>query len=77
MPPHQPPSAYLIPVSTLTYGGVWVEGAQTASALHFAQTVRARFGWDVAGAVLPANVAAPHGCDFGGHYRWLIRRYSS
>ncbi len=68
-----PPDAYLIAVSTLTYSGVWVEGAQTDAALRSAQAVRARFGWDTAGAVIPADQPAAAGCECVGDYRWLLR----
>ena len=66
-----PDDAFLLTVSTLTYSGVWIEGEQSAAALRCAQAVRARFGWDTAGAVMPAHHPAPQDYDFVGEYRWL------
>jgi len=54
-----PPDAYLIPVITLGYRGVWIEGQPDEAVFRAARTIRARHGWDSAGAVLPlADVAA-------------------
>lgn len=47
-----PPGAHLVPVVTLTYRGVWIEGALTAEAFAAARDLRARCGWDVAGSVI-------------------------
>ncbi len=68
-----PEDAYLIPVSTLTYGGVWVEGVQSAEALRAAQRARTRYGWDFAGAVIPVRTLAmaETGYALVGEYRWL------
>ena len=76
-----PPDAHLIPVQTLGYAGVWVEGVISPAALNAAQSVRARFGWDVAGCVIPLedtaalNHAAQASYDPVGDYRWWIRPY--
>jgi ribosomal protein S18 acetylase RimI-like enzyme len=68
------PLGFLIPVSTLTYSGVWVEGQQSQEVLRCAQKVRTKYGWDVAGAVMNAEVPAPDGYERAGRYRWLILR---
>ncbi len=66
-----PADAFLLSVSTLTYSGVWIEGEQSAAALRCAQAIRTRFGWDTAGAVIPAYHPAPQGYVLAGQYRWL------
>ncbi len=68
-----PTEAYLISVSTLTYSGVWVEGAASAEALRAAQAIRARYGWSVAGAVLEAGTTVPDEFEWVGRYRWITR----
>lgn len=71
--PIAPPGAHLISVTTLTYSGVWVEGRLSFQALRCAQAARTRFGWDVAGAVIPEGMVAAQqaGYDGVGRYRWL------
>lgn len=68
-----PPTAHLVAVSTLTYSGVWIEGEQSTASLRCGQSVRARYGWDVAGAVIPAgtHTAETHGYEIAGQYHWL------
>ena len=81
-----PPDAYLIPVITLGYRGVWIEGRPDEAVFRAARTIRARHGWDSAGAVLPlaevaANAAArqagftPLGDPPSGGWAWWRRRY--
>lgn len=73
-----PAAAHLVPVVTLNYSGLWIEGQLSAAALTTAQTVCARHGWDVAGAMIPAAQAAtiPTALDLGfqriGAYRQWI-----
>ena len=69
-----PASAHLLPVSTLTYTGLWIEGEPSLEALRCAQAVRTRYRWDVAGVVLRAandTAAQAAGYDLVGEYRWL------
>ncbi len=76
-----PPEAHLVPVQTLSYQGVWVEGALTPGAFAAAGDVRARFGWDVAGAVIPLGqaeaLAAAEAAGYRavGAYTWWTRVY--
>ncbi len=44
---------HLIPVSTLNYRGVWVEGELKAVAFMLGQAMRTQHHWDIAGAVIP------------------------
>ncbi|MEP7293203.1 MAG: GNAT family N-acetyltransferase [Chloroflexota bacterium] len=69
-----PPDAYLISVCTLTYSGIWIEGDHSLSALRYAQAVRTRYGWDVAGALAPAESAMPDGFALAGQYLHLRRK---
>lgn len=64
---------HFVSVSTLTYGGIWIEGAQTPESLRGAQAIRTRYGWDVAGAVIPTGTHAAEslGYEIAGQYRWL------
>ncbi len=70
------PDGYLIPVSTLNYRGLWVEGVWSDGAFRYAQTVQARHQYDAAGAVLPLDhreaVAAAERASFVqvGIYQW-------
>lgn len=68
-----PPDAYLLSVETLTYSGIWIEGVQSSEALRCARCVRTRFGWDVAGAVMPitSRQVLPEGYESVGDYCWL------
>ncbi len=76
-----PEDAHLIPVQTLTYQGVWVEGALRAEAFAAAQGVRARHGWDAAGSVIPLaqpaalEAASAAGYAPAGDYAWWTRPY--
>jgi ribosomal protein S18 acetylase RimI-like enzyme len=69
----EPPGAHLVSVATLTYGGVWVEGKVSFEALRCAQRARTRYGWDVAGTVIPEETieAERVGYERVGRYRWL------
>lgn len=67
---------HLIPVSTLNYRGVWLEGQIDAAGLRLAQAIRNRHQWDVAGGVLslnqPDTIAAAEACGYFrvGDYAW-------
>lgn len=71
-----PPDAHLIPVTTLNYRGLWVEGNRSAAALGAARAIRARHGWDVVGTVIPLanadalSAAAAVGYATVGDYAW-------
>lgn len=74
-----PPGAHLIPVVTLNYRGVWVEGALSVDAFRAARAMRARHGWDTAGAVIRLDNAAgleaalEAGFMAVGDYRWWVK----
>ncbi len=74
-----PPGAHLIPVVTLNYRGVWIEGALTVEAFRAARAMRARHGWDSAGAVIRLEDAAgleaalEAGFMAVGDYQWWIK----
>lgn len=76
-----PPDAHLIPVQTLSYRGVWLEGTRTPAAFAAAQAIRARFGWDTAGSVIPhsspdlLSAAQSSGYTPVGDYQWWVRPY--
>ncbi len=73
-----PPDAHLVPVMTLTYRGVWLEGRRTAGAFAAARDMRARHGWDVAGSVIPLTeeeallAASEAGYVAAGDYVWWV-----
>lgn len=48
-----PAASFLIPVITLNYRGIWLEGELSATALLAAQAICSRRGWDIAGALIP------------------------
>ena len=48
-----PAASFLIPVITLNYRGIWLEGQLSAAALLAAQAICSRRGWDIAGALIP------------------------
>lgn len=72
--------AHLIPVTTMRYSGLWLEGEITAAGLAAAQMESTRRGLDIAGVLLPATahklLAAAQAADYtlGGHYHWWHRR---
>ncbi|NPV67334.1 MAG: GNAT family N-acetyltransferase [Anaerolineae bacterium] len=73
-----PPGAHLVPVVTLTYRGVWIEGALLAEAFAAASDMRARCGWDIAGCVIPLEGEALHaaveaGYTAVGDFAWWLR----
>ncbi|MCU0512719.1 MAG: GNAT family N-acetyltransferase [Anaerolineae bacterium] len=77
LPAHAAP--FLIPVTTLTYRGLWIEGDITPGGLHSACRVRDRYGWHSTGAVVPVSAAAAHAAlraapfDLIGQFQWWAR----
>lgn len=75
MPP-RPDILTVIPVLTLTYRGLWLEGELSAAGFVFARWSRARLNLDVVGAVIPlsetASIRAAESAGFGlvDHYQW-------
>jgi ribosomal protein S18 acetylase RimI-like enzyme len=65
-----PPAAHLIPVCTLTYTGIWIEADHSPQSLRAARAARAKYGWLIAGALLPTGVPAPESFARVGEYRW-------
>ncbi|MBI5669824.1 MAG: GNAT family N-acetyltransferase [Chloroflexi bacterium] len=74
-----PYGAHLIPVQTLNYRGIWVEGVISALTLAYAQRVRARHSYDLVGTVIPVSqreaITAAVGAGFtlAGHYQWFTK----
>ncbi len=77
--PTPPPDAHLIPVVTLNYRGLWIEGKLSAAGFEAARAVRARFGLNLVGAAIPLAeieaLRAAHGAGFRavGDYQWWRR----
>ena len=76
----EPPlSSHLIPVVTMNYRGVWIEGQLSPQALAAAQSVRTRYNWQVAGALIPESATAisEHALEidfmYVGTYQWWGR----
>ena len=71
-----PDSTHLIPVTTLTYRGVWIEGDISNDAIHAANTIREKHSWDIVGAVIPisdeAAIKLVEAADFNpvNHFQW-------
>lgn len=78
-----PPGAHLVPVVTLTYRGVWIEGALPAETFVAASAIRVRHGWDVAGCVIPLTqgealrAAGEAGYTAIGDFAWWLRTLHS
>ncbi len=74
-----PRGLHLIPVVTFNYQGVWVEGELSGAGFALAQSVRAQYGWDAAGAAIPVNLteakkaAEAAGYSLVGEFRWWNR----
>ncbi len=74
--PPPPPDLHLIRVVTLSYRGLWLEGALTPASFAAAQAALHRDGLDVAGAVIPLDraealrAAQEAGFTCRGVYRW-------
>jgi GNAT superfamily N-acetyltransferase len=74
-----PAGSHIIPVMTLSYRGLWLEGVLTPAAFRAVQDIRARLGWAVAGAVIPAaqgraiRAAEAAGFFAVGDYAWWER----
>jgi ribosomal protein S18 acetylase RimI-like enzyme len=62
--------AHLIPVCTLTYSGVWIENDHSPQSLRSALAIRAKYGWFIAGVLLPTGSPKPEAFARVGEYRW-------
>lgn len=69
---------HLIPVATLNYRGVWLEGQIETDGLRLAQAVCTHHKWDVAGAVISQHhqdiISAAESCGYfvvGQYERWF------
>lgn len=75
-----PPGLHLFPVTTLNYCGLWLEGEIDAAGLAYAGRVRAHYGWELAGAVIPednteaTSAALRVGYEQVGLYYWWQKR---
>ncbi len=70
-----PDAAHLIPVETLTYRGIWVEGRYDTAAFEAAQQMAMTDARDTVGAVIPAGTAHDAARLQFTHidsYRWWI-----
>jgi GNAT superfamily N-acetyltransferase len=71
-----PSDAYLIPVGTINYRGLWVEGHVSVDGLRYAQKIWARCDYDLVGAVIPVSQyaavrsAEDAGFALAGVYQW-------
>ena len=71
-----PSDTHLIPVMTLNYCGLWVEGVRSSAAMQAASSIRARHEWDIAGAVIALLdddalcAARVNGYKYAGDYAW-------
>ncbi len=70
-----PSGLHLIPVITINYRGLWIEGELSDGGFKLAQHIRTRYGWDVAGAVISLKesnairAANKAGFTLVGHYQ--------
>jgi GNAT superfamily N-acetyltransferase len=70
---------HLIPVMTLNYCGVWLEGELNEEGFRLAQAVRAQHDWDVAGALIsqsrPDTMAEAEACGYSrvSDFEWWTR----
>ena len=71
-------NAHLVPVNTLNYRGLWLEGDLTPDTLAAAQAACARLECAVVGTLIPVNdqgrlnVAAKNGYSAVSHYQWWL-----
>jgi ribosomal protein S18 acetylase RimI-like enzyme len=76
-----PTGSYFVPVMTLGYRGLWLEGVLNAEAFAAAQHICERFGWDTAGALISASdraalaAAGQHGYHPAGEFQWWLRKF--
>jgi len=77
---NSPQNAYLIPVTTLTYRGLWIETTVTPAAVQTALYARTQHNLDLVGTVVPANNQAEirlmqiAGFQKVGSYQWWLRQ---
>ncbi len=74
-----PKSSYLLPVITLNYQGVWLEGELSAASMQATQAICARTGWKEAGILVDIqdnvlnDVAQKLGYTFVNQFQWWSR----
>lgn len=74
-----PRDMHLVSVSTLTYSGIWIDRELSPAAFQIARAVLQRYGWTVAGALIPADaidvihLAVRAGYTLTGEFDWWIR----
>ena len=72
------PALHLISICTLTYSGIWIEGKMPSSAFQIARAILNRYGWTVAGTLIPADgtetmrIAARAGYRLIGEFDWWV-----
>lgn len=72
-------SGFVVPVCTLNYQGIWIEGERSHDAFSAARSICAQHHWDIAGAVIPKvahntlQSAQTAGYTSVGVYRWWTR----
>ena len=70
------PAAFIIPVETFGYSGVWLEGSRSRDAFMAALAARSAGALDIAGSVITpehAQTAQACGLELVGTYRWWER----
>ena len=72
------PALHLISICTLTYSGIWIEGKIPPFAFQIARAILNRYGWTVAGTLIPADgietmrIAARAGYKLIGEFDWWV-----
>jgi hypothetical protein len=66
-----PLASYLLPVITLNYRGLWLEGQLSTAAFQAAQTICARKSWDIAGVLIPIEDSALNEAAHQANYAFV------
>jgi len=66
-----PISSHLIPVITLNYRGVWLEGELSTHSLQAAQAVCTHMGWDIAGVLIPVTDTTLNEAAYKANYAFV------
>lgn len=66
-----PTATHLIPVTTLNYRGVWLEGQLSAEAFRAAQVICLRMSWDIAGVLISVTDDALNRAAHQANYAFI------
>jgi GNAT superfamily N-acetyltransferase len=66
-----PLASYLLPVITLNYRGLWLEGQLSTAAFQAAQAICARKSWDIAGVLIPVEDSALNKAAHQANYAFV------